>query len=94
MFRCFGHERVFVLDGGLGAWDEGSQPLDQSEIDDTILQSVRTAVQEAESKSNYSYPALLNKSLVVSKDDIINDLSSTKTYTIVDARGPGRFTVR
>ncbi len=75
MFRLFGHDNVYVLDGGIVGWIEGGY---------------RTVNGPADAPAPGNFKASLRKDLIVSKDDLLRNLD-TKDYTVIDARPAGRF---
>ena len=74
MFKAFGHEKVSILNGGFPAW------VDSGEMISNQINKFKGT----------GYKANLNKSLIVSYKDILDNLS-TKKYQILDARSPDRF---
>jgi len=77
MFRWIGHKNVAVLDGGLPAWELSGLPVTNS-------------FQSVESLTTGTYQAQLVDELVVSTTDIENNLTA-REFTLLDARGPERF---
>lgn len=77
MFRTFGHQKVFVLDGGLPAWVQREHPLVPREEDDA---PPVPAV----------YRATLRPELHKTRDDIVHNLTSND-FTLLDARDPKRY---
>lgn len=75
MFRLFGHENVYVLDGGMSGWVEGGY---------------KTINGPAESPVPGNFKATLRGDLIVSKSDILNNLE-TGGFTVIDARPSARF---
>ena len=75
MFRAFGHDRVAVLDGGLGKWMAEDRPLSK----DVTSRSTAsfTATQEARDQVKF-------------KADILANVD-TYSFQVVDARSAGRF---
>ena len=75
MFRAFGHDRVAVLDGGLGKWNAESRPLSQEtpKRPAETFTAVRDALDQVRSKA-----------------DIQSNVMA-KAYQVVDARSAGRF---
>ena len=109
MFRCFGHENVKVLNGGLPAWirerEAGGGPasafgLDESEAPEESVDAGGNASVSAQAAggggSSAAYRAELNPGLVVSKADILSDLDlgKGKKMHLLDARGAARYKVR
>jgi thiosulfate/3-mercaptopyruvate sulfurtransferase len=75
MFRAFGHDRVQVLDGGLPAWAAAGYPL-QPKTDDTPQPA--------------TFSATFRPQLFKRRQDIVDNLKS-KSFTVVDARDPRRY---
>jgi len=78
MFRAFGHDKVYVLEGGLQAWTAAG---------------FRTIGGPADAPKPGHFTARLRPELVVGKDDILDNLS-TSDFTVIDARPMGRFAGR
>jgi thiosulfate/3-mercaptopyruvate sulfurtransferase len=76
MFRLFGHENVYVLDGGLLAWIEGG---------------FKTFSGPAEAPAPGVFTSSFRKDLIVTKEDILNNIDKG-TFKTIDARPHGRFT--
>jgi thiosulfate/3-mercaptopyruvate sulfurtransferase len=102
MFKCFGHADVKVLNGGLPAWKEAGESLlklDDAAVSEESIQAAGNAsiaAQEGNAASSGSpqYEAALREQLVVSKEDILEDLSRGKEERkmfLLDARGEARF---
>lgn len=75
MFRVFGHENVYVLEGGLSAWTQSGFPV---------------ASGPAPAPAPSSYAASYNKDLVVTKEDLLQNLQAKK-LRVADARPASRF---
>jgi len=106
MFRCFGHENVKVLDGGLPAWKEVAEAegkesfaLDESPVTSDFVNSPGNAAVAAQAlgaselaSRQWDYRAVLNESLVTKKDEILSDLAKREQdIVLLDARGGGRY---
>ena len=101
MFKCFGHADVRVLNGGLPAWKKegvGLLELDESTVNEDSLEAAGrasiAAQEETNTPSGFQYKAALREHLVVSKKDILEDLSRGKEERkmfLLDARGEARF---
>uniref|UniRef100_A0A7S2U2U7 Rhodanese domain-containing protein n=2 Tax=Lotharella oceanica TaxID=641309 RepID=A0A7S2U2U7_9EUKA len=78
MFRYFGHDNVFVLNGGLPAWKADGKALDETKMD--VLPPY---VSEG-------FKAVERKDMVASLDDVKSIVASGGP-TILDARSAGRF---
>lgn len=75
MFRLFGHENVYVLDGGLAAWIDGGYPVVSG---------------PADAPAPGTFKSRFRSDLIVSKTDVLDNLE-TKGFTLIDARPAGRF---
>lgn len=75
MFRLFGHDKVYVMEGGLGAWVARGLPV----IDGPVVTPTPS-----------SFKATLRRELLVTKDDLLKNLE-TQNIDVVDARPSGRF---
>lgn len=75
MFRAFGHEKVYVLEGGLKAWIDGGFRVVSGPEDAPALGI---------------FTATLRADLIVSKDDLLGNIE-TNAVTVLDARPPSRF---
>lgn len=75
MFRAFGHERVAVLDGGLGAWRSEGRPLEAG-----------AAPPQAEG----DFRAVLHPGHVRSLEEM-EAIVASRSAQVVDARPAGRF---
>lgn len=75
MFRVFGHENVYVLEGGLAAWTYGGYP---------VVSGPPSAPSPA------SFKASLRPDLVVTKTDLLDNIE-TGQLLVVDARPESRF---
>lgn len=75
LFTVFGHEDVFVLDGGLPKWRELGHPLQAG---------------PAEQPRTGRFAASLDRSFIRAMPDILENID-TKTELLVDARAAGRF---
>jgi len=87
-FKCFGHERVSVLEGGLPSWESSSGPVSTEGVPDEQLQRPGEAVRNPPSSTRYK--AKLDRSKVRSAQEMLANVG-TKGETVVDARSPGRF---
>lgn len=73
-FRMFGHRKISILDGGLPAWIKSGHVI---------------STEPRQSKTHTNYVPQTSLSGVISKDEIIELLSTGSQ--IVDARSRGRF---
>lgn len=76
MFRCFGHDRVAVLDGGLAAWQGSGHPVESG---------------PARPRRRASFTPRLRPELVADREQVLAALGQNQRPQIVDARPPGRF---
>ena len=74
MFKAFGHKNVSLLNGGLPEWINSN-----GEISNKIKKYKQS-----------NYKAVLNKSLIVNYEDVLDNIKSNK-YNLLDARSPERF---
>lgn len=77
LLRLFGHERVFILDGGLPAWRAAGGALEQG---------------EPAPVSPEQYVPRLKTSLIKGLGDMLALCASESDDVILDARSAGRFT--
>jgi len=75
MFRVFGHENVYVLEGGLQAW---------------VTRGFSVVNGPADAPAPGEFTAQLRAELVVSRSDILNNME-TGAMEILDARPADRF---
>lgn len=75
MFRLFGHARVYVMEGGLGAWVSGGYPVESGMIDPP---------------EKGSYKGTFRPELLLTKDDVLRNISNP-SFLLLDARPEGRF---
>lgn len=76
MFRIFGHENVYVLEGGLPMWEKLGFPV------------VEEGAPEAPAPAKFK--ATFRPELLVQKDDLLSNLTNKKML-VVDARPSARF---
>lgn len=75
MFRAFGHENVYVLDGGLKAWaDKGFRTV--------------TGAPEAPPMGNFT--AVPNRDLIATSEDLLKNVDE-QSMQVIDARDERRF---
>jgi thiosulfate/3-mercaptopyruvate sulfurtransferase len=79
MFRCFGHDRVAVLDGGLAAWQAAGLPVESG---------------PARPRPPAAFTPRFRPELVASREQVLSALGSDQRPQIVDARPRGRFAGR
>lgn len=75
MFRTFGHDRVYVMEGGIDAW---------------IKQGYKTITGQSQPVKSGIFKADFRKDLVASKEDLLTNLK-TRQHKVIDARPAGRF---
>lgn len=75
MFRLFGHENVYVLDGGLLSW---------------VASGFKTVSGPADAPARGMFEASLRKDLLVDKEQTLNNLDHPE-FLMIDARPAGRF---
>jgi len=100
-WKVFGHKHVYVLDGGLPAWQEDVQgEVDMTPVSnrDDVEQATRAcqdAMQRGTSwnaSTDASYPSCsLNTRLVASIDDVLERAVYGTDSIVVDARPAARF---
>merc|ERR1711920_71418 len=78
MFKCFGHERVHVLNGGITQWKLENRKLESGPNKPSHVDM------------NELYNADLDDRLVKSWQEVMEALKSPK-YQVVDARSQARF---
>ncbi|MDZ3835832.1 MAG: 3-mercaptopyruvate sulfurtransferase [Rhodospirillales bacterium] len=79
MFRCFGHDRIAVLDGGLAAWQAAG---------------LRVESGPAQPRPPAAFTPRFRPELVAGREQVLSALGSERRPQIVDARPPGRFSGR
>ncbi|CAH2037357.1 unnamed protein product [Thlaspi arvense] len=94
MFRIFGHDKVWVLDGGLPRWRASGYEV-ESASSDAILKS--SAASEAVEKiyqgktiSSVTFQTKFLPHLVCTLDQVKENIEN-KTYQHIDARAKARF---
>ncbi|KAL3692558.1 hypothetical protein R1sor_006209 [Riccia sorocarpa] len=95
MFRVFGHEKVWVLDGGLPKWRAKNYPLEFSVPKDVLakIESVPSSVKKiysGEEVHPFSFKATLQKHLVWSLGQVQTNIGEKK-FQHIDARSKARF---
>ena len=102
MFKVFGHDAVAVLDGGMPAWLESGLPLDEAVVDEATVRAATMAAAaaagtaSAESAETFRFRAVLDRSLVRSKRDVLTRcvparVGDATTERLVDARPEPRW---
>ena len=77
-FKIFGHEDVFILNGGIENWMKNS-----GQIESGLLEPL--------DKNNKGYSANLNKTAVTDWRTVAKVSKGMEEGVIIDARGEGRF---
>lgn len=95
-WKAFGHEHVYVLDGGLPAWvDDAQGEVDTTPVGDNVDKATRAcqdAMRGTWDATGASYPScVLQNHLVVSIDDVLERAVYGTECTVVDARPAPRF---
>jgi thiosulfate/3-mercaptopyruvate sulfurtransferase len=75
LFKLFGHKNVFVLNGGLPAWEKHGYELSKSYKKPT---------------KNGDFNANFKPQLIVNKTDVLNNIKRHK-YLLIDVRSSKRF---
>uniref|UniRef100_A0A1J3I8K7 Sulfurtransferase n=3 Tax=Noccaea caerulescens TaxID=107243 RepID=A0A1J3I8K7_NOCCA len=95
MFRVFGHDNVWVLDGGLPRWRASGYDVESSASSDAILKA--SAASEAVEKiyqgqtiSPITFQTKFQPHLVWGLDQVKENMEN-KTYQHIDARAKARF---
>ncbi|EEC69648.1 hypothetical protein OsI_39055 [Oryza sativa Indica Group] len=95
MFRVFGHDKVWVLDGGLPQWRASGYDVESSASSDAILKA--SAAREAIEKvyqgqlvGPSTFEAKLQPHLIWNLDQVKENIDA-KTHQLIDARGKPRF---
>ncbi|GJM90293.1 hypothetical protein PR202_ga06560 [Eleusine coracana subsp. coracana] len=95
MFRVFGHNKVWVLDGGLPRWRDSGFDLGSNSNDDAILKSKTAnsaveAVYNGEMGNTITFHAEFQPQLFWTLEKVAQNVAS-RTHQQVDARSKGRF---
>ncbi|XP_062115737.1 thiosulfate/3-mercaptopyruvate sulfurtransferase 1, mitochondrial isoform X2 [Humulus lupulus] len=94
MFRVFGHDRVWVLDGGLPRWRASGYDVESSASGDAILKA--SAASEAIEKvyqgqvGPITFETKFQPHLVWTLDQVQSNIEN-KTHQLIDARSKPRF---
>ncbi|EES16326.2 thiosulfate/3-mercaptopyruvate sulfurtransferase 2 isoform X1 [Sorghum bicolor] len=95
MFRVFGHDKIWVLDGGLPQWRASGYDVESSASSDAILKA--SAAGEAiekvylgQSVGRTTFEAKLQPHLLWSLDQVKENIK-TQTHQLIDARSKPRF---
>ncbi|XP_010476757.1 PREDICTED: thiosulfate/3-mercaptopyruvate sulfurtransferase 2 isoform X1 [Camelina sativa] len=95
MFRVFGHEKVWVLDGGLPKWRASGYDVESSASSDAILKSslANDAVEkiyQGQTITPITFQTKFQSHLVWGLDQVKENMED-KTYQHIDARAKARF---
>uniref|UniRef100_A0A7N0T2U0 Sulfurtransferase n=1 Tax=Kalanchoe fedtschenkoi TaxID=63787 RepID=A0A7N0T2U0_KALFE len=95
MFRVFGHDRVWVLDGGLPKWRASGFDVESSASSDAILKASAATeaiqkVYQGQAVGPITFEAKFQPHLVWSLAQVWKNIED-KTYQHVDARSKARF---
>lgn len=95
MFRVFGHENVWVLDGGLPKWRASGYDVESSATSDAILKAnaaseVVEKIYKGQSISPVTFKTKFQPHLVWTLDQVKENMEN-KTYQHIDARAKVRF---
>ncbi|GLJ53786.1 hypothetical protein SUGI_1147950 [Cryptomeria japonica] len=94
MFRVFGHDRVWVLDGGLPRWRDSGYEVESCASGDAILKVMEACeVIEKVYQGQMVAPSFITNfrpHLVLSLEEVRQNIQERK-YQHIDARGKPRF---
>ncbi|KAK4753107.1 hypothetical protein SAY87_021905 [Trapa incisa] len=95
MFRVFGHERIWVLDGGLPRWRALGYDVESSASSDAILKASAASeaienVYQGHAVGPVTFETNFQPHLVWTLDQVKNNIEE-KTHQHVDARSKPRF---
>lgn len=95
MFRVFGHDRVWVLDGGLPRWRASGYDVESSASGDAILKASAASeaiekVYQRQAVAPITFQTKFQPHLVWSLDQAWKNIEET-TYQHIDARSKARF---
>uniref|UniRef100_A0A0A9D2N3 Sulfurtransferase n=1 Tax=Arundo donax TaxID=35708 RepID=A0A0A9D2N3_ARUDO len=94
MFRVFGHNEVWVLDGGLPQWRASGFNLESNSSDDAVLKfKAANAVEKVyngELANTITFQTEFQPHLFWTLEKVAHNVAS-RTYQQVDARSKGRF---
>ncbi|XP_062204054.1 thiosulfate/3-mercaptopyruvate sulfurtransferase 2-like isoform X2 [Phragmites australis] len=95
MLRVFGHNKVWVLDGGLPQWRAAGYDVESSASSDAILKAsaAREAIEkvyQGQSVGPSTFEAKLQPHLLWSLDQVKENID-TQTHQLIDARSKPRF---
>jgi thiosulfate/3-mercaptopyruvate sulfurtransferase len=95
MFRVFGHNKVWVLDGGLPRWRASGYDVESSASGDAILKASAASeaiekIYQGQTVSPITFKTKFQPHLVWTLDQVKNNMED-QTYQHVDARSKARF---
>ncbi|XP_010669991.2 thiosulfate/3-mercaptopyruvate sulfurtransferase 1, mitochondrial isoform X1 [Beta vulgaris subsp. vulgaris] len=95
MFRVFGHDRIWVLDGGLPRWRASGYDVESSASSDAILKASAASeaiekVYQGQQAGPITFQTAFQPHLVWTLDQVRNNIEQ-KTHQLVDARSKARF---
>ncbi|RWR85770.1 Rhodanese-like domain-containing protein [Cinnamomum micranthum f. kanehirae] len=95
MFRVFGHDKVWVLDGGLPRWRASGYDVESSASGDSILKASAASeaiekVYKGQSVGSTTFHAKMQSHLIWTLEQVKQNLED-KTYQLIDARSKARF---
>lgn len=95
MFRIFGHNKVWVLDGGLPQWQVSGFDLGSNSLDDALLKSkaANSAVEtvyNGELANAVTFQTEFQPQLFWTLDKVKHNVAA-QAHQLVDARSKGRF---
>ncbi|KAG7587601.1 Rhodanese-like domain superfamily [Arabidopsis thaliana x Arabidopsis arenosa] len=95
MFRVFGHEKIWVLDGGLPRWRASGYDVESSASGDAILKASAASeaiekIYQGQTVSPINFQTKFQPHLVWTLDQVKNNMEDP-TYQHIDARSKARF---
>lgn len=95
MFRVFGHDRVWVLDGGLPRWRSSGFDVESSASGDSILKASAASeaiekVYQGQAVGPITFETKFQPSLVWTLEQVKKNIED-KTHQHIDARSKARF---
>ncbi|CAA0818523.1 Thiosulfate/3-mercaptopyruvate sulfurtransferase 1- mitochondrial [Striga hermonthica] len=95
MFRVFGHDRIWVLDGGLPRWRASGYDVESSASSDAILKASAASeaiekVYQGQRVGPITFQTYFQKQLVWSLEEVQKNIKE-QTHQHVDARSKSRF---
>ncbi|XP_047315667.1 thiosulfate/3-mercaptopyruvate sulfurtransferase 2-like [Impatiens glandulifera] len=95
MFRVFGHNKVWVLDGGLPKWRSAGYDVESSAADDAILKASAASdaiekVYQGQSAGPFTFKTEFQPHLVWTLEQVKSNIED-KTHQQIDARSKARF---